>query len=450
MGTYDRLIQRLLRVNQFPHTVKMGLRNSHALHEAFGAPATRYDTIHVAGTNGKGSVSWKLAKALEASGFKTGLFVSPHVSCFRERIQVNSALISEAQVEALLPQIFNQATRLNIPATFFELTTILALQHFAQEQVDCVVLETGLGGRLDATNIVTPVLSVITSIGLDHTRILGATIPEIAREKAGIMKPNVPVVIGPSTPRQVMEEHAALVGAPISFLPPSPAYADDYDVENTAVATLAAVVLNQQAQRSSAKVHIRMEAPAVVDALHSRPSCRFEHVAATHAGRSVEVVLDVAHNLPAFDRLLQLLQSKYPDRVVRFVCGFSADKDIGHVIDSIVATGASHVHFVQGYHPRCASMAEIEHALGSAQKARVSFHSASDTTSSVHAGVQAAIQAAAAADEVVVVCGSVFIMSEARQALGFHEPVDSDELKRISGAGLKTADEREKDLRPHL
>ncbi|RLO06586.1 hypothetical protein DYB28_012578, partial [Aphanomyces astaci] len=141
MTMYDRLIQRLLRVNQFPHTVKMGLRNSIALHEALGSPAKRFDTIHVAGTNGKGSVSWKLAKALESSGFKTGLFVSPHVSCFRERIQVNSALISEDQVEALLPHIFDKTSQLAIPATFFELTTALALQHFAHEEVDCVVLE---------------------------------------------------------------------------------------------------------------------------------------------------------------------------------------------------------------------------------------------------------------------------------------------------------------------
>ncbi|ETW08623.1 hypothetical protein H310_01163 [Aphanomyces invadans] len=447
MTTYDRLVQRLLRVNQFPHTVKMGLRNSIALHEALGSPAKHFDTIHIAGTNGKGSVSWKLAKALESSGFKTGLFVSPHVSCFRERIQVNGNLISEAQLEDLLPTIFDKSTQLAIPATFFELTTALALQHFAREEVDCVVLETGLGGRLDATNIVTPVVSVITSIGLDHTSILGSTLPEIAREKAGIIKPSVPVVCGPNTQPDVMREFAQRANAPIAFLNDTPRYADDFNVENTDLATLAAETLNQSGK---SKVHIKLESPLVQHALQSRPPCRFETVQVPHHG--VTAVLDVAHNLPAFDRLLKLLQATFRHHSFRFVCGFSADKDIGHVIDSIMATRASHVHFVQGYHPRCASMVEIQHALGKTAQDAVSFHSAEGNETSVGAGVKAAIHAAAeknsSDEEIVVVCGSVFIMAEARQALGFNEPVDSDDVKRISGVGLKTAREREASLQP--
>ncbi|KAF0763808.1 hypothetical protein AaE_003150 [Aphanomyces astaci] len=425
----------------------MGLRNSIALHEALGSPAKRFDTIHVAGTNGKGSVSWKLAKALESSGFKTGLFVSPHVSCFRERIQVNSALISEDQVEALLPHIFDKTSQLAIPATFFELTTALALQHFAHEEVDCVVLETGLGGRLDATNIVEPVVSVITSIGLDHTRILGSTLSEIAREKAGIIKPTIPVVCGPNTQPQVMREFAERAKASISFLDPQAAYADDFNLENTDLAVLAAETLNQSAK---SKVHIQLGNPLVRHAIASRPPCRFEQLTVATNNSDVTVVLDVAHNLPAFDRLLKLLQSSYQHHSFRFVCGFSADKDIAHVIDSIVATRASHVHFVQGYHPRCASVVEIQHALGEkASSGLVSFHPSShESETSVRVGVNAAIRAAAASssDEVVVVCGSVFIMSEARQALGIDEPVDSHDVKQISGVGLKTAHEREQAL----
>ncbi|KAG9416416.1 hypothetical protein AC1031_000819 [Aphanomyces cochlioides] len=445
MTLYDGLIQRLLRVNQFPQTVKMGLRNAEALHQAFGEPSKRFDTIHIAGTNGKGSVSWKLAKALQASGFKTGLFVSPHVACFRERIQVNRELISETQVEALLPTIFEKSAELKIPATFFELTTILALQHFAEENVDCVVLETGLGGRLDATNIVLPVLSVITSIGLDHTRILGSTLPEIAREKAGIMKPNIPVVIGPNCQQEVMEEHARLVGSPLTSLPPHPAYNDDYNFENTDVATLAATILNSSAK---SKVHIDLQNESVRKALLSRPSCRFEEVHVRRNNRDVVVVLDVAHNLPAFERLLKLLEGRFPDKTFRIVCGFSADKDIGHVIDLFTKTRTNHVHFVQGYHPRCASMVEIRHSLGGKSIDNVSFHPIVDgaNSTSVGSGVEAAVRAAASSREVVVVCGSVFIMSEARQALGFDEPVDSDAVRRISGTGLKTASDREQQL----
>ncbi|OQR99367.1 folylpolyglutamate synthase [Achlya hypogyna] len=435
MTAYDALLKRLLGVNQFSPAVKMGLRNSLALHDALGHPAKRFDTIHVAGTNGKGSVSWKLAKALEASGYKTGLFVSPHVACFRERIQVNSTLIPEAAVASLLPPLFALTEDRGIPATFFELTTMLALQHFAAEDVDCVVLETGLGGRLDSTNIVTPVLSVITSIGLDHTRILGSTIEEIAGEKAGIMKPSVPVVIGPQTPTKVMQQHAIAVGSPLVSVPARPAHATDYNAENSDVAFEAAMALNRLHGQHKTKLTIDTTSSLVQKMLQSRPPCRFEVVA--HKGATV--VLDVAHNMPAFKCLVRLLQMKFPERSLRFVCGFSADKDMAHVVHLLTTlTSPTKVHFVQGYHPRCATMTEIQAAVGATTGFH--FHDAVDAASSVAAGVTAAIDVAA--DDVVVVCGSVFIMAEARAALGFDEPQDSDELKRIAGAGVKTALER--------
>ncbi|KDO32908.1 hypothetical protein SPRG_02599 [Saprolegnia parasitica CBS 223.65] len=437
MTAYDVLLKRLLGVNQFSAAVKMGLRNSVALHDALGQPATRFDTVHVAGTNGKGSVSWKLAKALQASGFKTGLFVSPHVACFRERIQINGELISEADVEAHLPTLFALTEDEGIPATFFELTTMLALQHFAAQDVDCVVLETGLGGRLDATNIVTPVLSVITSIGLDHTRILGSTIPEIAREKAGIMKPHVPVVVGPQSPQHIMRQHAREAQSPIVCVAATPAHAKDYNAENADIALAAAMQLNILHGQHKTKLTLDTTSSAVAKCLASRPPCRFEVVETKQA----TVVLDVAHNLPAFEKLLDLLELRYPDQSLRFVCGFSADKDMAHVTDLITAkTTARKVHFVQGYHPRCATMTEIQAALhNSATQSGFHFH---DGEHSVANGVSAAMHAAAVDKDVVVVCGSVFIMAEARAALGFCEPHDSDELKAVAGAGVKTAVQR--------
>ena len=175
----------------------MGLQNIERLHDALGRPLDAVPTVvHVAGTNGKGSVCIKVARALEATGLRTGLFVSPHISCFRERMQVNRLPISEAEVEKLVPLIFDCANAKDIPATFFEMTTALAFLHFQQAGAHAAVLETGLGGRLDSTNICKPAVSVITSISLDHTKILGEK-GRTLLEKAGIMKPGVPVVIGP-------------------------------------------------------------------------------------------------------------------------------------------------------------------------------------------------------------------------------------------------------------
>ncbi|OQS05679.1 folylpolyglutamate synthase [Thraustotheca clavata] len=441
MRGYDALVRRLLDVNRFS-AVKMGLKNSFAMHEALHCPASHFDTIHVAGTNGKGSVSWKLANSLQAGGFKTGLFVSPHVSCFRERIQVNGQLIREDDVEKILPELFTLTERLEIPATFFELTTMLALQHFANEKVDCVVLETGLGGRLDSTNIVTPIVSIITSIGLDHTRILGSTIEEIAKEKAGIMKRNVPVVVGPQAPWNVLQDHAQLTESPIVFVPAKELHAQDYNEENTDVATEAVKQINLLNANGKTKLRLDLQSNAVKKALESRPPCRFEVV--KHG--STTVVLDVAHNMPAFESLLKLIKVKYPKRNVRFVCGFSADKDMAHVADLITAmTSPSKVHFVTGYHPRCATTTEIEAALGAKASEHFHLHQGTSDVSSVAQGVYSAIQASRKDDDVVVVCGSVFIMSEAREALGFQEPQDSEELKKIAGAGVKTAVQRAQD-----
>jgi dihydrofolate synthase / folylpolyglutamate synthase len=191
---YEHWVRRLYLTNMF-HPVKLGLENMQRLMDALQWPARDICTIHVAGTNGKGSVTYKLAQALQGpcGAVRVGLFCSPHVASFRERMSINGQLISEDDVVELLPFIYQQCRKHDIPATFFEITTALALAYFAKYQVHVICLETGLGGRLDATNVIErPALSIITSIGLEHTRILGDTIELIAMEKAGIMKPSCP------------------------------------------------------------------------------------------------------------------------------------------------------------------------------------------------------------------------------------------------------------------
>ena len=208
---YEQMIDALF--HRFPSFQKVGagaykpgIGNMEFIDQLLGHPHRSYKIIHVAGTNGKGSVSNMLASVLSASGYKVGLYTSPHILDFRERIRIchpersgeSLALIPRQAVWNFIQQW--QETFDHIDMSFFEITTAMAMNWFAEQKVDYVVLETGLGGRLDSTNIVNPVLSIITNIGLDHCDLLGETLPEIAFEKAGIIKPRVPVVVGESSP----------------------------------------------------------------------------------------------------------------------------------------------------------------------------------------------------------------------------------------------------------
>ena len=176
---------------------KEGLYNTKVLDAHFGHPHRHYKTIHVGGTNGKGSCSHTLAAILQAAGYKTGLYTSPHLTDFRERIRVNGQMIPESEVVSFVEN--ERAFFEPLHPSFFELTTALAFKYFAEAKVDVAVIEVGMGGRLDCTNIIEPDLSVITNISFDHTQFLGHTLAAIAGEKAGIIKTNTPVVVGETT-----------------------------------------------------------------------------------------------------------------------------------------------------------------------------------------------------------------------------------------------------------
>ena len=196
---------------------KPGLQNSEALDEYFGHPHRKFHTLHIAGTNGKGSVSHLLASILQLNGYKTGLYTSPHLVDFRERIRIDGQMIPRQEVINFAEK--HLAPTLHIHPSFFELTMMMAFDYFARQEVDAAVIEVGLGGRLDSTNIITPDLCVITNISYDHVQMLGHTLPQIAREKAGIIKSGIPVVIGEAQGevKQVFIDKAREVGAPIFF-----------------------------------------------------------------------------------------------------------------------------------------------------------------------------------------------------------------------------------------
>lgn len=208
--------------NQGASAYKEGLENTRALDKHFGYPHRSYRTIHIAGTNGKGSCAHTLSAILQQCGYRVGLYTSPHLTDFSERIRVNGQPISENYV---IDFVANERSFFEaLSPTFFEVTTAMAFKYFRDMAVDIAIIEVGLGGRLDCTNIITPILSVITNISFDHIQQLGNSLEQIAMEKAGIIKKGVPVVVGETTPetRMVFETVAKEVGAPISFAEDAP------------------------------------------------------------------------------------------------------------------------------------------------------------------------------------------------------------------------------------
>ncbi len=202
-----------------PAAYKGNLDNTLTLDSLLGHPHKNFRTIHVAGTNGKGSVSHMMAAILQKAGFKTGLYTSPHLKDFRERIRVNGEKVPESFVTDFVRRFLEMNKTALLEPSFFELTVLMAFDYFAKEKVDIAVIEVGLGGRLDSTNIIQPELTVITNISLDHTALLGDTLGKIALEKAGIIKPSVPVIIGETHPQtsMIFEGKASENHAPILF-----------------------------------------------------------------------------------------------------------------------------------------------------------------------------------------------------------------------------------------
>jgi dihydrofolate synthase/folylpolyglutamate synthase len=224
MRTYQQVLDYLYsQLPMFQRTgaaaYKDNLDNTIRLDEMFGHPHRSFKTIHVAGTNGKGSVSHMLASVLQEAGYKTGLYTSPHLKDFRERIRINGEMITEEAV-VLFTELFQKKNKIEkLEPSFFELTVSMAFDYFRSMEVDVAVIEVGLGGRLDSTNIITPEISVITNISFDHMALLGDTLPKIATEKAGIIKKDVPVVVGETSPDTsfVFEQFAEKVRTELAF-----------------------------------------------------------------------------------------------------------------------------------------------------------------------------------------------------------------------------------------
>lgn len=310
MTKYHELIDYLFSLNRSKE-LKTDLSVPMEMAEKLGHPERKFPSVHIAGTNGKGTVAYKMATVLQENGYRVGLFTSPHLLTYRERIQINGKMISEVEVVEGLEKILPFAKN----PKFFEVTTLLAFDYFAENEVDIAIIEAGLGGRLDATNILTPLLSIITSISWDHVPILGESLEEIAAEKSGIIKPGVPCVIGKSADYEVIRKKGC------------PLYVTSNDPKKIAEKGLK--LLPFEVEETSG--------------LKRDPPCRFE--------KHGDVILDVAHNPAALKRLFDRVAREYPGKKIHVLFGMSKDKEIQKALE-IVNERSDHVSFLIPHHPR--------------------------------------------------------------------------------------------------
>lgn len=379
---------------------KTGLGTTLTLDAHFGHPHRCYRTIHVAGTNGKGSVSSLLASVLQKSGYRTGLYTSPHLVDFRERIRIDGRMIDKADVIHFVDT--NKSLIERLKPSFFEITTAMAFCYFAEQKVDVAVIEVGLGGRLDCTNIITPELAVITNISLDHTDLLGDTLQKIASEKAGVIKPHVPVIVGETQPEivSVFRSKAAQEQAPIVFadevlgVPDLPCELTGiYQQRNKHTAYVAIEQLRQGGFNISEE--------AVIDG--------FAHVCTLSGlqgrwqqlSQHPDVYCDTGHNEGGFRYIVEQLRTR-KCRQLRVVIGMVSDKKRDVILSLLPRTAV--YYFTNANIPRA-----LPGALLQAEAAAYGLRGG------VYVSVREALQAArydAAPDDFIFVGGSNFVVGE--------------------------------------
>ena len=400
---------------------KADLKNTLALCKYLDNPQNKIKTIHVAGTNGKGSVSHMLAAVFQENGYKTGLYTSPHLKDFRERIKINGKMISESFLIDFVQRM--KTISEEIQPSFFELTFVMALEYFATEKVEVAIIETGLGGRLDSTNVITPLLSVITNISYDHKEILGDTLEKIAFEKAGIIKPNIPAVIGETVPetKPVFLNKAKETNSPLFFAEKK------YQVISSTyyVNYLDLTILNNETnERNNYHLDLNgiyqekniLSVITSLELLKKEFSLKEEKIKSALSqvkkltglfGRwevireKPLVVMDVAHNEDGIKQLIrQIHQMKFNE--LHIVFGMVKDKEIEKVLEQFPKN--ARYYFTKAQNPRALPEEELQ------EKAK-EYQLTGDTFPEVNMAVKSAL-ANASEEDLIVVCGSVFVIAE--------------------------------------
>lgn len=380
--------------------------------EALGNPELKFKSIHVAGTNGKGSVSHFLASILQEAGYKVGLYTSPHLVDFRERIRINGEMIPQHEVVDFVER--NRQLFGDLKLSFFEMTVGMAFDYFAQEKVDVAVVEVGMGGRLDSTNVILPELSVITNIGLDHTQFLGDTLEKIAVEKAGIIKEGVPVVVGETQPetepvfRRIATEHFA----PITFADQHYVVDDisryteeltgEYQKKNIATVLEAVEVLNSCSRFTISNSQLQRGLSRVVTNTHLHG--RWQTIATDPL-----TICETAHNEPGICAMMDKLKSMDFKRL-HLVYGCVNDKDFRSILQLLVAQFTSSnfqfsFYFTQPSVPRRLPVADLQAAAGEMGIEGPGYGNVKEAI--------ATARKVAGHDDLVLVTGSIFLVADA-------------------------------------
>lgn len=409
-----------------PHEFRLGRVDEFL--EKLGNPHHSYPTLHVAGTKGKGSVSSMLAAMARAGGLRTALYISPHLHTYRERIQIDGEPISREALAALIAEV-RPAVESVEGLTLFEVTTGLAFLYFARQHVDIGVIEVGLGGRLDATNVITPQVSIITSLSLDHTRLLGNTLADIAREKGGIIKPGVPVVSAPQKPEAmaVLKTIAAERDAPLTVVgqdwtwealqhtlkqqtitvnrAQTPSAFDgeyvlsllgDFQHENATVAIATAAVLyaNGHAWATPATVRAGLaqtQWPGRMEILQRKPP----------------VIIDCAHNPYSAETLAHSLKTWFPDTRWLLIFGASNDKDVPRVLEALLPL-CERVLVTRSYHPRSTAPEALAEQCAALGKTADVFMEPAHALATAREQLEPGLG--------IIATGSVFIVADVRVA----------------------------------
>lgn len=387
---------------------KPGLERSYALAEYFGNPQRRLRAVHVAGTNGKGSVSHLIASVLQSQGYKTGLYTSPHLVDFRERMRINGEMIPESKVIDFVER-WQKGGYTGDKPSFFELTMMMAFDWFAAENVDYAVIEVGMGGRLDSTNILEPLLSVVTNISWDHTQFLGDTLPKIAAEKAGIIKSGIPAVIGEAEGlvAEVFRRRAREVGTTLRQ-----AFAEVDEAANEALQCPLAGSY-QKKNVNTARVAVDELRRAGVEISDEAVAAGFRNVIAnTHlrgrwtiVEKSPLTICDTGHNEAGLRYnmgQLASLMAERPGGRLRMVIGFVADKDVDHILPMFPKDAIYYVSNAQI--PRAMkaeALLEKCEALGLYARALPTV-----------AKAYAAARAEAGAGDIIYIGGSTFVVAD--------------------------------------
>ncbi|UXP31379.1 bifunctional folylpolyglutamate synthase/dihydrofolate synthase [Reichenbachiella agarivorans] len=400
--------------------LKKDLTNTLVLAEARSNPHHGFKSIHIAGTNGKGSTAHMFASVLQEAGYKVGLYTSPHLKSFRERIRINGEEIDKDFVVDFVENC--KSLMLEVQPSFFEMTVIMAFEYFAKQNVDVAVIEAGLGGRLDSTNVISPVLSVITSVGLDHEDILGQGIVNIAKEKSGIIKSNTPIVLGSLTNEahqvmkdQAMIKHATLVDAHEGFVlsqsenrslslietATGDQYSFDSELGGNSLLKNVPVIIKGIEQLRSSGFHISKE--NVINGVNKVVSNTGLKGRWQLVRENPTVIADIGHNQEALEELmLRLSHTKKEGTKLHVVWGMAADKSIEKIFDLLLKD--AQYYFCAAKIPRALSVDDLQKY---AKQYDLTYHS----YESVDQAYEAALKNASVED-LIFVGGSTFVVAE--------------------------------------